>query len=246
VFVERVYLDELKAEMVDEWPFTIPSIRRVAREGLEFFRPVTILVGENGSGKSTLVEAIAEGFKMDARGGRAARKAGNPVPGKTELGEVLRLRTTSKGARMLAGPRQKRKGFFLRADTAFSMAENLGGVHGYWEDDTAKMSHGESYLVMLETMCRTPGFYVFDEPESGLSFASCLRLIDLIVESSRGGAQFVCATHSPLLAAIPGADIIALSADGWERVRWEELELVRSWRRFLGRPDMYLEEVAEP
>jgi predicted ATPase len=45
----------------------------LADHGLTFTHPVTFLVGDNGSGKSTIVEAIAEGFGLDARGGRAAR-----------------------------------------------------------------------------------------------------------------------------------------------------------------------------
>ena len=63
----------------DRWPFTMPCVAAIARDGLELNCPVTFLVGENGSGKSTLVEAIAEAFGLDARGGRAGRKYGNKV-----------------------------------------------------------------------------------------------------------------------------------------------------------------------
>src|SRR5437763_4410796 len=80
----------------DNWPFTVPCVAELTEDGLVFDRPLTFLVGENGSGKSTLVEAIAEAFGLDARGGRAGRKYGN-ARSKTPLGEVLRLETTAAG-----------------------------------------------------------------------------------------------------------------------------------------------------
>ena len=84
------------------WPCTVPCVADVVDNGLELTRPVTVVVGENGSGKSTLVEAIAEAYGLDARGGRAGRKYTNDRP-KTPLGERLRLDLTADGARMLAG-----------------------------------------------------------------------------------------------------------------------------------------------
>jgi predicted ATPase len=142
-YVRRAYVSEALRPDESVWPFTVPAVADLADRGLEFTRPLTFLVGDNGSGKSTIVEAIAERFGLDAGGGRAARKVGSPRPEKTLLGQSLRLDLTSKGARMLGGPRLTKKGFFLRAETAFSMTESLGGVPGYWEQNTAVLSHGE-------------------------------------------------------------------------------------------------------
>jgi predicted ATPase len=111
----------------DQWPFTIPCVAAIARDGLELRRPVTFLVGENGSGKSTLVEAIAEAAGLDSRGGRAGRKYGNQRQ-KTRLGEVMRLGLTREGAKMRLRARTKRKGYFLRAETLFGLAEVVSGL----------------------------------------------------------------------------------------------------------------------
>lgn len=247
MFVSRAYVpDGLRPDNLRRWPYTVPAVADVVEQGVEFTHPVTFLVGDNGSGKSTLVEAIAEGFKLDARGGRAARKTGNANPTKTPLGEVLRLETTAKGARMLAGPRLRKKGFFLRAETAFSMTENLGGVPGYCDDNTAEMSHGEGFLAVFRSMFRDPGFYVMDEPESALSFTACLHLVALMYELGQSGAQVVCATHSPILASTPGADIIELGEHGLRRVKWADLQLVDSWRRYLENPGAYLRHLTAP
>jgi predicted ATPase len=91
-----------------------------------------------------------------------------------------------------------------------------------------------------------PGFYVMDEPESALSFTSCLQLVALIYELGQSGAQVVCATHSPILAATPRADIIELGEHGMRRVNWDNLDLIDHWRRFLTVPDAYLRHITEP
>jgi predicted ATPase len=127
VFVCRAYIpDALQPKDYRAWPFTVPCVAELAAHGLEFTRPVTFLVGDNGSGKSTLVEAIAEGFNLDSHGGQAAAKTGRPNPEKTALGAVLRLETTTKGARMLAGPRLKKKGFFSPSRDSVQHDRELG------------------------------------------------------------------------------------------------------------------------
>ena len=50
-------------------------------------------------------------------------------------------------------------------------------------------------------MMTAPGFYVMDEPESALSFSTCLHLVALMHQLGETGAQVVCATHSPVLAS---------------------------------------------
>ncbi|MGI9001548.1 MAG: AAA family ATPase [Pseudonocardia sp.] len=237
VLVQRAYIPGCP-EAAEMWPLSVPAIAAIAARGLTFERSITLLVGENGSGKSTVVEALAEAYGLDARGGRAGRKYGNARP-KTKLGELLRVETTAVGARMRSGPRSKNKGYFLRAETAFGFMEAVRGMQGYWADDTSTMSHGEGFLTVLDAMFDGPGFYVLDEPEAALSFTSCLRLVALMDHLAGLGGQVVCATHSPLLAATPGAEIVELGDHGYRRVKWDELQLVDQWRRFFADPSFY-------
>lgn len=238
MFVERAYVPS--GSVHGRWPFTVPAVADLAANGLEFNSPVTILVGDNGSGKSTVVEAIAEGFGIDSRGGRAAQQSRRLDEVTSELGEVIELETTPRGAKMLRGPRLDKRGFFLRAETAFEMTEQLGGIPGYWTENTAEMSHGEGFLAMFGAMLADPGFYVLDEPESALSFTASLQLVALMSDLADSGAQVVCATHSPILASTPGADIIEVGEHGLRRTTWDELELVQHWRRYLTDPQAYL------
>ncbi|GAA3561378.1 AAA family ATPase [Amycolatopsis ultiminotia] len=234
----------LRPHAMTTWPYTVPCVAELAEHGWEFTAPVTVVVGENGSGKSTVVEALAEAFGLDAQGGRAGRKYGNNRP-KTALGQVLRLDTTAEGARLRSGPRTKRRGFFLRAETAFGLMNAVSGRLGYWQADTDTMSHGEGFLTVFDEMFTGPGLYLMDEPEAALSFTSCLQLTALMHHLGTTGAQVICATHSPILAATPGADIIEVGDHGSRHVRWTELDLTAQWRRFLTDPAFYLHHLTK-
>lgn len=211
---------------------------------MTFDKSVTFLVGENGSGKSTLVEAFAEAWGLDAHGGRAGRKYVNDRP-KTPLGEVLEFDTTAAGDRHRHGRRQRRKGYFMRAETAFGFMNAVAELPGYWDEDTSVMSHGEGFLTVFDAMFDAPGFYLMDEPEAALSFASCVELVGLIHDLGQSGAQVICATHSPLVAATPGADIIEVGEHGFRHTSWEDLDLTFHWRRYLADPRAYLRHVID-
>ena len=88
-----------------------------------------------------------------------------------------------------------------------------------------------------------PGFYLMDEPDAPLSFTACLGLVALLHDLAQAGSQVIVATHSPILAAVPGASILELGDWGIRAARWEELHLVGAWRRFLTEPDSYFRHV---
>ncbi len=217
----------------------MPVVAQIISGGLEFTAPVTFLVGDNGSGKSTIVEAIADVCRINSAGGKAGTRYASTGP-KTALGEAMEAVFSPAGWRLAAGPRRQRKGFFLRAETLFNLAQNVSGLPGFWDADLSQRSHGEGFLTVLEEMFSGPGIYLMDEPEAALSFLSCLGLMGLLDRLAAAGGQVICATHSPLLTALPGAQILELSSDGIRPVAWAELALVDHWRRYLANPDLYL------
>jgi predicted ATPase len=83
------------------------------------------------------------------------------------------------------------------------------------------------------------GFYLMDEPDAPLSFTACLGLVALLHDLSQAGSQTIVATHSPVVSAVPGANIMELGDWGIRAARWEELYLVGAWRRFMSEPDSY-------
>jgi predicted ATPase len=105
-------------------------------------------------------------------------------------------------------------------------------------------SHGESLLAVLRHRFLDVGVYFMDEPEAAFSFTSCLALVSLLDQMRAEGSQVIVSTHSPLLVALPGAAIFELGDWGMRRIeRYDELELVRSWRSYLESPERYLQHV---
>src|SRR4029079_11139914 len=110
------------------------------------------------------------------------------------------------------------------------------GARGPRDPDFHAMSHGESFLKVLRTRFDSPGLYCLDEPEAALSFSAQIALVGTMHDLAEAGAQMLCATHSPLLAALPGAQILEVGPRGMRRTSYDELELVAHWRRYLDAP----------
>ena len=116
-------------------------------------------------------------------------------------------------------------------------------MHGYFtrqeeyagrgDPDHHDLSHGESFLELVRTRFDSPGLYCLDEPEAALSFSAQVALVSTLHDLGVGGAQVLCATHSPLLAALPGARVLEVGPWGLRGAVWEELDLVAHWRRYL-------------
>ena len=217
----------------DQWPATIPAIAQLLREGLDL-TAVTVLVGENGSGKSTLVEAVAQAYGLSGEGGSInARHSTRPT--ESPLPDSLQLSRSGGAARW---------GFFLRAETMHGLYTYLENLDERRDPTFHEVSHGESFLAMLQARFDSPGLYLLDEPESALSFSACLGLIGLLTDLVREGtSQVLLATHSPIVAAIPGARILQFDDHGFHETAWEDLELVQHYRRFLAEPMRYLRHV---
>lgn len=227
--VRRVERDPQSA-LPDEhtWPRTIPAVAQLIAEGLDLGR-ATVLVGPNGSGKSTILEAVAMTYGLNAEGG--------------STGAMHRTRTTesdlAQWLRVVRGPGASRWGYFVRAET-------MHGLFSYLQDtvrhDFHRFSHGEAFVELLGSKrYQGDGFFVWDEPEAGLSFDAQLHLLAELVDiARRPGAQVLLATHSPVLAALPGAVVIECSDEGMRRRFWDDLDVVDHYRRFLHAPERYL------
>jgi predicted ATPase len=113
--------------------------------------------------------------------------------------------------------------------------------------DLHARSHGEAFWDLVETSRFSGGgLFVMDEPEAGLSFDAQLRLVALLLElADRRGAQVLMATHSPILASVPGAAVYELTGDGMQRTRWQDLSMVEHHRRYLEAPERYLRHLLE-
>ncbi len=217
------------------WPMTVPAVAQLAREGLAQPKGVTVLVGENGSGTSTLVEAVAMAYGLSPEGG-STHSDHTTRPTESPLSRGLRLRR---------GIGASRWGFFLRAETMHGWYTYMDTHRARRDPDYHEMSHGESFLAVLRTKFDGPAFYCLDEPEAALSFSSTLALMGALHDLARAGAQVLCATHSPVLASLPGATVLEVGKWGYRPAAWAELDLVTHWKAYLDDPGRYLRHVLD-
>jgi len=229
-FIRSLALD-LRGVDLARHPFDIPAVR--ALDGLALDPGVTFLVGENGSGKSTLIEAIAITAGMNPEGGGRNFAFANR-PSESALADHLRL---------VRGARRPRTDFFLRAESFFNVAteiEGIGGLDSYGGRSLHERSHGESFLALVNDRFGADGLYLLDEPEAALSVRGQLALLARMADLTAAGAQFVVATHSPLLTALPGALILTVDDDGLTPTAHADTEPYRLTRSFLEAPERFL------
>ena len=219
----------------DAWPATVPAAAQLLRDGLELRPGITILVGENGSGKSTVVEMLAEAYGLDPQGGSVLASSLPPRVRQSEPGAHDQLFVERGPAGRAAWA------YFLRADTMHSLYTFLEQHPGRGRNERLhELSHGQGFLEILRTRVNQRGFYLMDEPDSPLSFVASLGLVALLHDLAREGSQAIVATHSPIVAAVPGAHVLELGEWGIRESRWTDLEIVHSWRDFLNDPDLHL------
>lgn len=219
----------------------IPAIRHLMQvRQLELEKPVTFFVGENGTGKSTLLEAIAVAYGFNPEGGTRNFRF-STEDSHSELWKSLTLVKRGYAA----------DGFFLRAESFYNVASNidqmdrepsLGGrvVDSYGGVSLHHRSHGESFLALVQNRFGGHGVYLLDEPEAALSPTRQLTLLGQMDELVKRESQLIIATHSPILMAYPGAEILQFSEDGIQPADYRETEHYQITRRFLEDPERML------
>jgi predicted ATPase len=255
----------------DAFPFTVPAIRTLAALPLE--RPVTFFVGENGSGKSTLLEGIAAAARLPAIGSADVPRD-ETLEAQRRLGKALRLSWNTKATRGFFLRAEDFFGFTKRlarerAELLMEMkdvtsqyraqdrskyaeglaqgplASSLAAMERRYGADLDANSHGQSFLKLFQSRFVPGGLYLLDEPEAPLSPQSQLALLAMIGDMVGQDAQFIIATHSPILLAFPDAQIYSFDTTPVQVVAYEQLDHVRITRDFLNAPQRYLNQILE-
>jgi predicted ATPase len=248
----------------DGYPFNVPAIRHFSR--IEFTAPITLFIGENGSGKSTLLEAMALSVGSVVIGRedvnrdetlRAVKPLGDRMKlvwnKRTRRGFFMRAedffgfvqRTRSMHAEMMEEINRIDRQYIGRSDYAKTLAKgpatsSLSALTQRYGHDLDANSHGEMFLTVFQSRFIPGGLYLLDEPEAALSPLRQMGLISLIKQMILQGAQFIIATHSPILMAFPGAKILDFDQQPPLYVDFDEVEQVKLYRSFLEDPDAFV------
>ena len=223
----------------DCYPFNLDVLRKT--ESIIFPTLITFFIGENGTGKSTMLRAICQkcGIHIWEETERG-RFQFNPyedklhnyidvewvngcVPGAFFGSQIFQDYARFLDEWALASPR---------------VLEYFGG------SSLIKKSHGESIISYFTARYKIKGIYFLDEPETALSPKSQLRLLKLLKNISKAGhAQFIIATHSPLLLAYPGATIYSFNSVPINTILYEDTEYYQIYRDFLNHRSKYLDNL---
>ena len=226
--LKRICLHPDQYPTSEHYPFNLPVLRET-RE-LDVDVPVTFFVGENGSGKSSLLEGICHKCSIHIwEGIPRTRYRVNPF--EKRLHQFISVEWVDGYV----------PGSFFGSDVFQNFAESLdewaaadpGLLKYFGGQSLVTQSHGQSLMSMFRSRYKIRGLYLLDEPETALSPKTQLELLELVQHESAGGhAQFIIATHSPILLSCPGARIFSFDHVPVREVAYEESEHYQVYRDF--------------
>ncbi|MEN6327388.1 MAG: AAA family ATPase [Syntrophomonas sp.] len=236
MFLKTVSLLRKNISSFDFYPFSIPAIKGMHE--IKFRSSVTFLVGENGSGKSTLLEAIAQQCNFNTAGG-GRNNTYEVHAAESALADYIRLSWMPKIT----------NGFFLRAESFYHFASHIDdvddtGYRDYGGCSLHHQSHGESFLSLFINRFRGKAIYLLDEPEAALSPSRQLAFLKILHDlTMNGDAQFIIATHSPILMGYPNSVILNFDDGMIKEVDYEMTDHYQITKYFLQNREKLLSDI---
>ena len=229
--LKRIVFHSDRYPTAQHYPFNLDLFRKT--EGLSFDTSVTMFVGENGTGKSTLLEALARKANIHIwRDTDKRRFEVNPYEER-----FYRYISAEWADGFVPGSFFGSSIFqdFARTLDAWA-ASDPGQLDYFGGKSLLTQSHGQSIMSFFKARYRIKGLYLLDEPETALSPKTQIALLDLLEQlGAAGHAQFIIATHSPILLACPGATIYSFDHIPIRPIAYEETDHYRTYRDFLMR-----------
>lgn len=220
----------------EHYPFILDIFQ--GTESISLDSPVTLLVGENGTGKSTLLEAVCRRCGIHIWRD-TARMRYQPSPYEKKFYRYISVEWTNGRV----------PGSYFSSDLFRDFAEILdewaladpAQLKYFGGKSLVGQSHGQSLLSFFQSRYRIKGLYFLDEPETALSPRSQLGLVKTVMEAGwRGDAQFLIATHSPILLSCPGAQIYSFDHVPIREIEYEDTEHYQIYKGFMEDRKKYL------
>jgi predicted ATPase len=138
------------------------------------------------------------------------------------------------------------EGFFMRAESFFNFAsyiDEVSTLQRYGGRRLHEQSHGESFLALFVNRFG-PGIYILDEPEAALSPQRQLAFLKVIHDlEATGQAQFLIASHSPILLAYPRATLLSLDGDSIQEIAYADTRHYKLTKEFLDSPERFFKHL---
>jgi predicted ATPase len=227
--LKKVVLLREEFPVQDRYPFNLPVFRNT--RSLEFTAPVTFFVGENATGKSTLLHAMSKQCGIYIWGEDSGRDRCEYNPWEREFFKFVDVEWENGRVPGSFFGSDLFRNYVHILDEWASMDPGL--LEYYGGKSLVSQSHGQSILSFFTACFKVKGLYFLDEPETGLSPASQLSLLSLLSETtSRGHAQFIIATHSPILLSFQSAVLYSFDSPEIKKIDYRSSDHYKVYKEF--------------
>jgi predicted ATPase len=236
--LKSVTLHSDKYPIRDQYPFNLPVFGQ--SEHISFDTPVTLFVGENGTGKSTLLQALARACGIHIWQDEE-RKRAEHNPYEDKLSDCISVEWVNDPVQGSFFGSSVFQDFVRILDDWAAVSPGL--LQYFGGRSLMTQSHGQSIMSFFKARYQIKGLYLMDEPETALSPKTQFKLLELLMKISRAGhAQFIIATHSPILLACPKATILSFDYIPFKEVQYEDTEHYKLYKSFMEDRQKYIDK----
>lgn len=242
-----------------DYPFNLGLYQKPIKLSLD--NPVTIFVGENGCGKSSLLKLIQSQLslvkiklpednqslsidqslvKLYPRLGKLKGFFFESIKFINYVAYIQREKANAEAEIERVDKTYKHKSSYSKMMAKTPFKRTIYELDNMYTRDFAKSSHGEAYLDFFASRIKDNQIYLLDEPETPLSIQNQLTLMVMIMEATKRGCQFIIATHSPILVAIPNALIYEIENDEFIKTDFDNIKSIQLLKQFLNNKEQFL------
>ena len=236
IYLKKVNIHSEKFPVLDCYPFNLKIFQNT--DTITFNNAITMFIGENGTGKSTLLKALA--YKCGIHIWQSEfniRCEQNPH--EEDLYKAISVKWENGSV----------SGSFFGSQIFSHFAKNLeewamndsGMLNYFGGKSLITQSHGQSLMSYFQSRYNIKGLYFLDEPETALSPSSLVELLNLLTKiNKQGHAQFIIATHSPFLMALPDSKIFTFDNTTIQPIKYKDTDYYKLYRNFMNNPEKFI------
>ncbi|MCD4742878.1 MAG: AAA family ATPase [Desulfobacteraceae bacterium] len=236
MYLKKVDIHLEKFPVLDYYPFNLKIFQNT--DTITFNNSITMFIGENGTGKSTLLKALAYKCGIHIWQSEFNLRC-EKNPHEEDLYKTISVKWENEAV----------PGSFFGSQIFSHFAKNLeewamndsGMLNYFGGKSLITQSHGQSLMSYFQSRYNIKGLYFLDEPETALSPSSLVELLNLLTKiRKQGHAQFIIATHSPFLMALPDSQIFTFDNTTIQPIKYKDTDYYKLYRNFMNNPEKFI------